>query len=241
MATLGKLRQQVYTHLAEQYTNKEGFKSSFNKVMSVLNENEDLKRVFNIYTDIERRHINSKEIASEFIVEAVNTIKSLMTENYVEGVKKLNTLVGNTVCEQNDITKHLDVLVHNTGYETLIERIESKDYIVNTLCQEKTVTESTNPVSQSILTSLLVTKFNEKFDVMTESEKETFKRYSEMTQEEITTTVTEIKAQVKESIETLKSNDDLKSVVMEVEQKVETCGNDLFSLLKLEELRTNLS
>ena len=107
MVTLGKLRQQVYTRLAEDYTNKETFKTTFNKVMSVLNENNDLKKVFNIYTDFEQRHISSKEVASEFIVEAVNTIKSYMTDDYISGVKKLSTLVGDTVCEQNEVTSLL--------------------------------------------------------------------------------------------------------------------------------------
>lgn len=241
MVTLGKLRQQVYTRLAEDYTNKETFKTTFNKVMSVLNENNDLKKVFNIYTDFEQRHISSKEVASEFIVEAVNTIKSYMTDDYISGVKKLSTLVGDTVCEQNEVTKHLDVLVHKNGYETLIERIESKNFLVGSLCEVKTVTESTKPVTQSILSSLLVTKFNDKFSVMTEEEKSTFKRYSTMSESEIKENVTELKTQVKESISQLKGNDELKTVVLEVEQKVEECGNDLYSLLKLEQLKDNLS
>lgn len=241
MVTLGKLRQQVYTTLAEQYTKKETFKSTFNKIMSVLNENNDLKKVFNIYTDFEQRHISSKEVASEFVVEAVNTVKSYMTENYISGVNKLTTLVGHTVCEQNDITKHLDVLVHNTGYETLIERIESKNYLVNVLCEEKTVSESFKPVSQSILSNLLVTKFNDKFSVMSEAEQSTFKKYTTMSSKEIAESVKTLKVEVKESIEQLKDNEDLKSVVLEVESKVDSCGTDLLSLIKLEELKNNLS
>jgi hypothetical protein len=241
MVTLGKLRQQVYTRLAEEYTKKESFKKTFNQIMSVLNENKDLSKVFNIYTDFEQRHITSKEVASEFVVEAVNTIKSLMNENYISGVNKLNTLVGNTVCEQNEVTKHLDVLVHNTGYETLIERIESKNFLVKNLCEEKVVSESTRPVSQSILTSLLVTKFNEKFEVMTEAEKETFKKYSTMTSSEIETTVNTLKSEIRESIETLKENEELKNVVLEVEDRVNNSQADLLSLLKLEQLKENLS
>jgi len=63
MIALGKLRQQVYTRLAEEYTNKETFKKTFNTIMTVLNENKSLNKVFNIYTDFETRHISSKEIA----------------------------------------------------------------------------------------------------------------------------------------------------------------------------------
>ena len=65
MIALGKLRQQVYTRLAEEYTKKESFKKTFNSIMTVLNENKSLNKVFNIYTDFETRHISSKEIASE--------------------------------------------------------------------------------------------------------------------------------------------------------------------------------
>ena len=60
MIALGKLRQQVYTRLAEEYTNKETFKKTFNTIMTVLNENKSLNKVFNIYTDFETRHISSK-------------------------------------------------------------------------------------------------------------------------------------------------------------------------------------
>lgn len=241
MVTLGKLRQQVYTFLAEQYTDKEQFKTTFKKVMSVLNENKDLKKVFNIYTDFEQRYISSKEVASEFVVEAVNTIKDYMTDDYISGVSKLNSLVGTTICEQNAITKHLDVLVHNSGYETLIERIESKNFLVQSLCEEKTIKESVKPVTQSILSSLLVSKFNERYSVMTEAEQSTFKKYSTMSEKEISDTVIELKSQVKESINSLKDNEELKDTIMEVENKVENSGNDLISLLKLEQLRDSLS
>lgn len=241
MVTLGKLRQQVYTRLAEQYTNKESFKKTFNTIMSVLNENKDLKKVFNIYTDFENRHISDSEIATEFVTEAVNTIKEYMTENYISGVKKLSTLVGDVVCEQNEVTKHLDVLVHSTGYETLVERIESKKILVKTLTEEKTVTESIKPVSQSILTSLLTTKFNERYSEMNESELSTFKRYSSLSESEIKNSINGLKTDIKESIDTLKENEDLKSVISEVENKVDNTSYDLLSLLKLEQLKESLS
>jgi hypothetical protein len=241
MVTLGKLRQQVYTRLAEQYTKKEQFKKTFNSIMSVLNENKELKQVFNIYTDFEKRHISDTDIATEFVTEAVNTIKGYMTENYISGLKKLSTLVGDVTCEQNEVTKNLDVLVHSTGYDTLVERIESKKYLVKTLTEEKTVSESIRPVSQSILTSLLTTKFNEKYSSMNESELSTFKRYSSMNESEIENTINDLKNEIKESIETLKENVELKSVVMEVENKVDNTSYDLLSLLKLEQLKESLS
>ena len=131
MIALGKLRQQVYTRLAEEYTKKESFKKTFNSIMTVLNENKSLNKVFNIYTDFENRNISSKEVASEFVIEAVNEIKSLMTEDYISGVKKLSTLVSQVKCNESDVTKHLDILVHNHGYNTLMERIESKNTLVN--------------------------------------------------------------------------------------------------------------
>lgn len=241
MITLGKLRHQVYTRLAEEYTNKESFKKVFNQIMTVLNENKDLKKAFNIYTDIENRHISSKEVASDFIVEAVNEIKSLMTESYISGTKKLSTIVGNVQCEQNNITKNLDTLVYKNGYDTLVERIESKNYLVSSLTEVKTIEEGFRPVSQSILSNLLVAKFNEKFSVMTEAEQSTFKKYTTMSSKEIAESVNVLKVEVKESIEQLKGNEDLKSVVMEVESKVDSCGTDLLSLIKLEELKNNLS
>ena len=241
MIALGKLRQQVYTRLAEEYTNKETFKKTFNTIMTVLNENKSLNKVFNIYTDFETRHISSKEIASEFIIEAVNEIKSLMTKDYVSGVKKLSTFVGQVKCNENETTKHLDILVHNHGYETLVERIESKNTLVGILTEPKEIKESTNPVTQSILSSLLVTKFNDKFSVMTESEKEKFKKYTDMNTSEVNDIVTELKTQLRESINELKSNVELKEIVLEVEKKVDESGSDLLSLVKLEQLKESLS
>ena len=167
--------------------------------------------------------------------------KEYMTENYISGVKKLSTLVGDVVCEQNEVTKHLDVLVHSTGYETLVERIESKKILVKTLTEEKTVTESIKPVTQSILTSLLTTKFNDRYSEMNESELSTFKRYSSLSESEIKNSINELKTDIKESIDTLKENEDLKSVISEVENKVDNTSYDLLSLLKLEQLKESLS
>ena len=65
MIALGKLRQQVYTRLAEEYTKKESFKKTFNSIMTVLNENKSLNKVFNIYTDFENRNISSKEVVGK--------------------------------------------------------------------------------------------------------------------------------------------------------------------------------
>lgn len=241
MIALGKLRQQVYTRLAEEYTKKESFKKTFNSIMTVLNENKSLNKVFNIYTDFENRNISSKEVASEFVIEAVNEIKSLMTEDYISGVKKLSTLVSQVKCNESDVTKHLDILVHNHGYNTLMERIESKNTLVNLLTEPKDIKESRNPVTQSILSSLLVTKFNDRFSVMTESEKEKFKKYTEMKSSEVNDVIVDLKAELTESINNLKSNEDLKEIVLEVEKKVNDSGSDLLSLIRLEQLKESLS
>lgn len=241
MNTLGKLRNQVYTKLAESYTNKSEFKRTLNMFMSILNENTNLKKVFNIYSDIENKTIENKEIASEFIIEAVNEIKDLMsTESYKNGLTKLNTTFGDVVTEDTDFSNNLDTLVHKSGYDTLVERIESKKYLINKLTTEKVVSESMTAVTPSILVSLLTTKFNDKFDVMSESEKERFKRYTTLTSTEISESIDTLKSEITETITPLKDNSDLASLISEVESEVNNSKNDLSSLVRLEELKENL-
>jgi len=240
MTTLGKLRNQVYTKLSETYSNKEEFKKTLKMFMSVLNENKDLSKVFNIYTDMENKYISSEEVASEFITEAVNEIKSLMSENYMSGINKLETIFGSVVCNENEYTKNLDTLVHKTGYDTLIERIESKGFFVDKLTESRNLSENYSPVTQSILNHVLTSKFNDKFEVMTESEKESFLKYRKLTTLEINESIIDLKNQISESISTLKDNKELSSLISEVEGKVTNSGNDLLSLIKLEELNSNL-
>lgn len=241
MTTFGKLRHQIYSTLSEQYSNKELFKDTFKKINTILDENKNLRKVFNIYTDLEKKTITKKEVASEFVIEAINEIKILMNESFYDGVTKLEKIVGKTECEQNSITESIDKLVYKEGYDTLVERIDSKHHLITHLLEEKETVESVGAHSPSILNSLLTTKFNERFSNMNESEKEAFNSLMSLNKDEVKNRVSELKTTLSESVEKLSDVTELSEMLPEVKKSINESGNTILDLYKLEELKKNLS
>lgn len=186
----GKIKEVYNNALTEGIVkeNKTG-KGLFGSYLKHLKSNEVLKKQFLIYTSIESKVEPDRVKAMEFINETLSLISN---HNKKEIFEANNKLVKDIIFEHDITYDKLDL--HNNiskliftekNFNTIDEIIETKnkvaDYIVNN--KPKEINENFG-LPNSIVTSLFVDKFNERYSDLDESEKQVLKTLLESTEEE---------------------------------------------------------
>jgi hypothetical protein len=240
MTTLGELRNRLYIKLSKAYNTKENLKESLRTFISVLNESDDFKAAYNLYTELEGMTLTDREVAFEAINEAKDEFsKYVVSESYMKAFTTLLEMVSDVEVSKNTLTEDIDTVLYSKG--TIAERSIAKKSIVNHIMSEKTIKESVKPVSQGLLTNLLTIKFNEQFSSLSESERESFSRYTTMKPNELKKAVDTLKEDISVMMEPLHEDENLRDTAVLVESKVNNSTYDVISLFKLEELKNSLS
>lgn len=240
MTTLGELRNRLYIKLSKAYNTKENLKENLRTFISVLNESEDFKKAYNLYTELENMSLTDREVAFEAVNEAKIEFSNYVgTESFNKAYETLSEMVSDVDTTKNELTKNIDTVLYSKG--TIAERSEAKKSLVNHFMSEKTIKESVKPVSQGLLTNLLTIKFNEQFSSLTESERESFGRYTSMKPTELRKTIDTLKEDITVMMEPLHEDENLRDTAVLVESKVNESTYDVISLFKLEELKNSLS
>lgn len=187
MKNFGKIKNIFNNILAEAIANKDVTKKKvFNKYVSSLKESEILKTQFSVYTTIENLIEENQFKASEKIKMSVDTLKSFNKEDIIQANTKLTELAGavsvNFNYDKESIHESITNLIFSDNINQYVDSLnEAVEYAKSNTPKE--VFESAG-VPNSILTSIVVDKFNTKYDSLDESSKKLIKLIFEGNEED---------------------------------------------------------
>jgi hypothetical protein len=183
MENFGNIKDTFKKIILESVIKKdEDGKKLFTSFIKNLKENKTLKNQFLIYKNLESRKFEDRLEAKEYIQENIKLLKELNSEDIEKGNSKLiNLLKGKKIVKENDsFYKDITYLSRVTKTPSNIDKInESMNNLVNHMLTKVDEVSKTDNVaiSPTILTNLMVNKFNEKYSEISESDKKLIKSF----------------------------------------------------------------
>jgi hypothetical protein len=156
-------------------------KKLFKKFLKTIKENKTLKHQYLIYNNLQNSKFDDSLEAKEFVKENISLLKKLNKEHINKGNSYLLKLLkGNNIIKENDsFYNDITFLVETVKTPSNIKQInESINNIVKVMMMKEEVDEvitETIDLPPSVLTKLVVNKFNSKYSDISESEKEIIK------------------------------------------------------------------
>ena len=247
MTNFGYIKDTFNNILSESILNKnEEGKKLFKKYVQTLKEDINLKKEYLIYKNLTTKKFTSESDAKDYIKENISLLKD---NNPSKGLNKLNKILGDKeiVKENKEIYSHINILRNTTKTPTNIERIqESINFFKERMLKEETKVESQYDVAgvpPSVLTKLAVNKFNSRYENITEEEKKIIKNVLNGNDEEKEETYSSLKNECIDIIDNRLSENtdlDLKDKLLKVKDKLlrmsfnkETFPTDIDSIYNL--------
>jgi len=163
-------------------------KDIFKKYVSSIQENEILKNQFLVYTNIENKVEPDINKAILYVKENIDLFSKYSKKDILEANKKLASLISveNHKGENSELYENISALIFTEktadNLDTIVEATNKiANYIVNN--KEKVFTESID-LPNTMLTNIMVDKYNQKYNSLDESEKKIIKVLVESTDDE---------------------------------------------------------
>ena len=249
----GHIKSLYNTLLAESVMSKDVVKKElFKSYIKSLKENEILKTQFLVYTNIEQKIESDATKASLFVKENIDLFSKFNKKDIIEANNKLVENI-NFAYEVDDdkeeLFENISTLIFTKKTPETIDIIveaTSKvvDYILNN--KPKIVSESID-LPNSMLSTIMVEKFNEKYSSLDETEKDVLKALIDSTDEKkkevYSNTLRECIDLINEKLDT--TDLDAKDKLLRVKDKLlndkqEINENFIKNISKLVELRASL-
>tara|TARA_B100000927_G_scaffold49678_1_gene36480 strand:- start:2067 stop:2834 length:768 start_codon:yes stop_codon:yes gene_type:complete len=178
MKNFGKIKNVFNNILGEAIANKDVSKKKlFNKYVNNLKEDEILKKQFDVYTYVETLIEENQFKASEKIKLNLDTLSEIKRDDIIESNNRLLSLLGDVKLDSKydneEIHESISNLIFSKDINDYVDYLnEVIDYVKSN--KPKKIFESTE-IPNSILTSIVVDKFNGKYGSLDESSKELIK------------------------------------------------------------------
>lgn len=178
MENFGNIKDTFKNIIIESVIKKdESGKKLFTKFIKTLKENKSLKDQYLIYKNLQTKSFDDRFVAKEYIKENINLLKNINKKELNEVSNNLLTLLeGKTIIKENEeFYSYVTFLTNTKKTPSNIDKInETYEKLVDYMVSNK-VEETENNVSveipPSVLTKLMVNKFNEKYSDLNESDK----------------------------------------------------------------------
>ena len=248
----GHIKSVYNTLLAESVMSDDKSKKElFKGYVKSIKENEIIKTQFLVYTNIEQKVESDATKAAMFVKENIDLFSKFSKKNILEANTKLvgNLLFENDVVDNKELYENISTLIFtNKKPETIDAIVEATskvvDYIVNN--KAKTLTEAIE-LPNSMLSTMMVEKYNEKYALLDESEKKILKTLIDSTdvekKEVYLSTIKECITLIDEELDTadLNAKDKLLRVKDKLLNDKQEINEDFIkNISKLVELRSNL-
>jgi hypothetical protein len=181
MQNFGKIKASFNNVLAESIVTKDKAKKDvFKKYISTIKENEILKNQFLVYNNIETKIESDEFKATEFVKENLSILSAYNKKDIVEANKKLASILESIEDVEDDKTQlyeNITTLLFTTKTPSNVDTIvETTNKIVKYILNNKSrvVVESFD-LPNSMLRTIFVDKYNEKYNELDESEKAVLK------------------------------------------------------------------
>lgn len=248
----GHIKSVYNTLLAESVMSDDKSKKElFKGYVKSIKENEIIKTQFLVYTNIEQKVESDTTKAAMFVKENIDLFSKFSKKDILEANTKLvgNLLFENDVVDNKELYENISTLIFtNKKPETIDAIVEATskvvDYIVNN--KAKTLTEAIE-LPNSMLSTMMVEKYNEKYASLDESEKKILKTLIDSTdvekKEVYLNTIKECITLIDEKLDTadLNAKDKLLRVKDKLLNDKQEINEDFIkNISKLVELRSNL-
>lgn len=258
MQNFGKIKNAFNDILAEAIMNKDPKgKALFQKYLKMLKESKILKTQFLVYNELEKKICDDSFSANVFLSENVKlldkfTKKEIMAEN-----QKLSDLLikegavefKSYETKMESLHESISSLIFNTGNANILT--ESRLNIVNYIKENKEIErKEAIELPISMISGVMVKKFNEKYSTLDESEKKVLKAIIESDDNGKTelyeSLVKECLVAVNESLKAEEIETNLKETLLAVKERLldnKTVIDESFNsnVCKLIELKKSLT
>jgi len=185
----GQIKSIYNEILAESISSKnKKNKDVFKKYVKTLKENEILKTQFYIYSNIENKFDENKNRAIEFIKENISLMDKYSKEEIKGAIKKITNefiIENENLYLVNDKTKELyenisKLILTKKNPKTIDTIVETTDkiadYITSNVKDINSILEGLEDIviSTKELGNLMISRFNETYSELSESEREVF-------------------------------------------------------------------
>jgi len=182
MTNFGHIKDKFTQIVTESVVKSKDSKKVIKSFVNAIKESEILKTQFLVYSNLEEKTINSEYSAGEYIKENLALLTKFDAKTIVAENEKLAALLPKTKeVASPELYEHINFLVTTKKTAKNIDKFhESFEFIKKHIMTEKAVeqqlTESaiTN-LPPSVIANLAVSKFNNKYADLTESEKKAIK------------------------------------------------------------------
>jgi hypothetical protein len=184
MHNFGNIKNTFNQILTESITNKDRSKKNiFKEYLKTIKESSVLKSQFLVLNNIENKFIEDPYLAGEYVKENVESIRKFGLKKIVLENSKLITLLEKNDLkisnENNNLYECLNNLVSLKRESKNVNKIhESFEFLRSYVMKPKENEKYSSPsvsLPPSMLASIMVSKFNNKYENLSESEKKVLK------------------------------------------------------------------
>lgn len=256
MHNFGKIKNTFNKVLTESIVKKDRNKKNlFKEYLKTLKESKVLKSQFIVLNNIENKFIEDPYLAGEYVKESVQSIRKFGQKKILsENSKLLKLLNKNNLKIEDEINKLYEsvnnLITLKKDSKNIDKLQESFEFIRSYVMKPKTLEKYSSPtvtLPPSVLAGVMVSKYNTKYDNLSESEKKVIKISLNGTENEksdlLKDIVTETINLVDKKLST--SDVDLKEKLVKTKDKLSKLeySSETFSkdIIKLYSLKNDLS
>jgi hypothetical protein len=183
MKNFGEIKNRFNEIMLESVIKKDDAgKKTFGKFIKMLKENEILKTQYYVYDNIENKYFDNSADAKDYIKENISLLSKYTKKQIMEANAKLAGMVsfdGDSDYEGKDLHDHIATLIFTDKtpktLDTLQESINTlRNHMTSERLNESEEVEKVD-LPPSVLTKMVVGRFNSKYDDISEGEKKILK------------------------------------------------------------------
>lgn len=181
MQNFGKIKN-IFNNLMIEgiVSNKKTNKNLFKDYVKAIKENEILKTQFLIYDNLETKIEENELKASLFIQENLSLLSKFSKEQILEANKKLFNIIkleSKFDDELNELHESISKLIFtNKTIKNIDSIVEATSFIINHMKNNKAkVIVESYDLPNSMLSTIMVERYNEKYSTLSETEKKVLK------------------------------------------------------------------
>lgn len=242
--TFGDVKSKILKKMTDLY--EKNNKNEIKEILSIINENNDFKKLYTFYEDVEKMEL-SYPGSAELYVETIQPLLIEQSKKVEKTYKKLEKYLKNVECETDELYKNLDVLSESVSLNNMDKKVLAKRKLIEHLSTKKEIVESKNDKhvgNEKLLMTLLSNDFNSYFGrTLSEEDKTKLKNILSLSNEEIQTKTRDLSEEILTSINGIlaeSQDDELKKKLNQVKLEVMYTKPTKYNYFKLLEFKNGL-
>lgn len=240
-------KKQILNIFTESFSKND--KSKMKELLMLLKENSELKDLYLFYEEIERKYIDNKNLAEEYVNLLSEQLKG---KNKIFADKMIKNLLNENVedydVENSELYSQLDTLLEEDNIRNIDKKIIAKKYLVEYLTTKKEIESEDNEdieptLNENLLNTVLTSNFNTYFNnVLNEEEKQTLKDILSLNESELKINFNTLKEEVSSKLESLitESNGELKEKLEMTKNELSSMKMNKYNYYKLMQLKNGI-